>query len=301
MTEPTTLRRTADSPGISRYFISFLFAFSLIFSSSAFATTYLKSTGNSNNQVQINAALSKGGVVYLYAGTYWINNTIFLKSNTTLKGARNAKIKLVPNANWPKYRPMLRGENVTNVRITGFEIDGNRDKNTLSNGVATKCGKYFYDIIQLQGSSNIEIDHMYLHHNWNDIVLSKRTSNLNFHNNIVRQPGHDIVSIYAAGKTYVTNNCMRLYCNAGARAAGGAGPMYVASNYIARDDGAGGYAAIEVQQSTTKVYNCNNKIGNVATKYGLLSGGTLISGGCPSVPAMTKATTTCIVSYLDSN
>ncbi|MDD3371140.1 MAG: hypothetical protein PHE27_04860, partial [Alphaproteobacteria bacterium] len=262
------------------------------------ATTTLTASNSSNNQDQINTALKKGGTVYLKSGTYTINGTINLVSNTILTGDRGAKIMLVKNANWATHKPMILGSSVSNVRISGFEIDGNRDNNTTSNGVATKCGKYYYDIIQLTGSSNIEIDHMYLHHNWNDIVLSKTTSNLNFHDNVVRQPGHDIVSIYNAGTTYVTNNCMRLYCNSAARAAGGAGPMYVASNYIARDVGAGGYGAIEVQQSSTSVYNCSNTIGDVATKYALLDGGTLHTGGCPSVPAMTTATKNCDVSAL---
>jgi hypothetical protein len=264
----------------------------------AFASATLSPVSGNNNQTQINAALKTGGTVYLKAGTYVISDTIQLTSNTTLTGDRGAKIQLVANANWPTRRPMVLGSGVSNVRITGFEIDGNRDNNTSSNGVATKCGKYYYDIVQLTGSSNIEIDHMYLHHNWNDVVLSKTTSNLNFHDNIVRQPGHDIVSIYNAGTTYVTNNCMRLYCNSAARAAGGAGPMYVASNNIARDTGAGGYAAIEVQQSATKVYNCSNTIGNVATNYALLSGGTLHTGGCPNVPAMSAATKSCSVADL---
>jgi hypothetical protein len=264
------------------------------------ATTMLNPVGGTSNQTQINAALQKGGIVYLNSGTYTIDGTIKLASNTTLKGARGAAIKLVSNANWPTRQPMVSGANVKNVRITGFEIDGNRDNNMTSNGTPTKCGKYYYDIIQLTGSSNIEIDHMYLHHNWNDVVLSKTTENLNFHDNIVRQPGHDIVSIYNAGTTYVTNNCMRLYCNSAARAAGGAGPMYVINNDIARDVGAGGYAAIEVQQSATRVYNCNNNIHDVVVKYGLLDGGTLHTGGCPISPAMAISASSCNVSDLDN-
>ncbi|MDD3006989.1 MAG: right-handed parallel beta-helix repeat-containing protein, partial [Candidatus Pacebacteria bacterium] len=241
--------------------------------------TLSATTGSSSNQVQINAALASGGTVHLNAGTYVINDTIVLKSNTVLEGDSGAKIVLAGGVHWPEYKNMLEGLSVSNVRITGFEIDGNRANNDDANG---KCGQYLYTMIYFKGSSAIEVDNMYLHHNWNDILKFSGCSNVKFHNNTVRQPGHDVVYAIGSSDVWVYDNYIRIYCNSGVRP-DGTKNIYIYGNDIARDEGAGGYAGIEVQGAST-VFICNNNIHDC--KGGAvvdLSGGdaTISYSGCP--------------------
>src|SRR5690606_31427150 len=97
-------------------------------------------------------ALQKGGVVELKPGVYTISDTIKMTSGSTLKGSPGAVIKLVGGANWPKNKAMIEGYSVSNVRITGLEIDGNGPNNKTSKGASTVCGKYFYTMIYFDGS-----------------------------------------------------------------------------------------------------------------------------------------------------
>lgn len=229
----------------------------------AAAAGTLSAQSGSNNQTQINVALASGGVVHLNAGTYTISDTIVLKSGNTLEGDAGAKIVLVSNANWPRNKNMIEGRSVSNVHIKGFEVDGNRANNTTSTsggsvGEQTACGKYFYTMIYFVSSTNIEVDHMTLHHNWNDILKFSRCTTVSFHDNTVRQPGHDVVYAIGSSDVKVYNNFIRIYCNSGVRP-DGTKNIDIYNNDIARDEGAGGYAGIEIQgESTVRI--CNNNI-----------------------------------------
>lgn len=261
----------------------FLFIF-LIFTnpSKTLAATVLNPVTGNNNQDQINTALSAGGVVHLNAGTYTISKQIVMTSGSTLEGASGAKIFLVNNAGWAKNTPIIKGTSVSNVRITGFEIDGNRANNEMVNGVDVKCGKYYYDMLNFSGGSNIEIDHMYLHHNWNDILHFSGSSEVKFHDNNVREPGHDVVYAIKSKNVWVENNYIRTYCNSGVRPDGTA-PIYISNNDIARDTDAGGYAGIEIQ-GASEVWSCNNNIHDIATVVANLSGATIHTSGCTNAP-----------------
>lgn len=261
----------------------FVFGFFAVGAPRTQAAGTLSPISGSNNQAQINAALKSGGTVHLNAGAYTISDTIVLNSGNILEGATGARIVLVGQANWPKNKNMIEGLSVSNVRITGFEVDGNRAANETSNGADTSCGLYYYTMIYFKGSSGIEIDNMYLHHNWNDILKFSASSNVKFHHNTVRQPGHDVVYAISSTDVWVYNNYIRIYCNSGIRP-DGTKNIYIYNNDIARDEGAGGYAGIEIQGAST-VFICNNNIHD--TKGGSvvdLSGGsaTITYSGCPS-------------------
>ncbi|MDD3370373.1 MAG: glycosyl hydrolase family 28-related protein [Alphaproteobacteria bacterium] len=252
------------------------------------------------NTKQINAALKNGGVVHLNAGTYLIDGTIVLNCGTTLEGDRGAVIKVVSGANWPQGKSIISGTNVKNVRITGFEIDGNRDNNTAPYSASNAWGHNYYIMFALSGATNVEIDNMYLHDSWDDMINAVNSKNLNIHDNIFRRPGHDIVAITNTCSTYVTNNCMRVFGNSGARANKGSGPMYVINNNITRETNDTGYAGIEVKTSSASVYNCNNTIYNLPMSIALVSGGTIHTGGCPISPAVALSASSCNVADLAS-
>ncbi|MDD3370876.1 MAG: right-handed parallel beta-helix repeat-containing protein, partial [Alphaproteobacteria bacterium] len=268
---------------------------------SSWAKTVLSpTTCPATNAKQINAALKSGGVVHLSAGTYLIDDTIVLNCGTTLEGDRGAVIKVASNVNWPQGKSIIKGNNVKNVRITGFEIDGNRDNNIAPYSASNAWGHNYYIMFALSGVTNVEIDNMYLHDNWDDIINAANSKNLNIHDNIFRRPGHDIVAITDTGTTFVSNNCMRVFGNSGARANKNSGPMYVINNNITRETNDTGYAGIEVKTASASVYNCNNTIANLPMNIALVSGGTIHTGGCPISPAVALSASSCNVADLAS-
>ncbi len=257
-------------------------------------TITLSPVAGSRNQVQINEALKKGGVVHLNAGTYTIDNNIEMVSGATLEGDRGAKIFVADNVRWEKYRPVIRMLHLKNARVTGFEIDANRDNNM--HPYITKegaPGHQFYRIFYLYKADNVEIDHMYLHDTWDDVVFAEKAWNLNFHDNIVRRPGHDVVSIYHSGPAYVTNNCMRVYKFSGARTWGNSGPLYVVSNDIGKEPDITSWAGIYSRGIRSVAYDCNNNIHDVAKRHGLLDGGKIFTDNCPISVNMSIATQSC--------
>ena len=165
----------------------------------------------SNDQVQINNALdfvasdTSYTTVFLKGpATYWIDNTIYISSNTILDGDSTAKIKLIDHANWnTKFKALIMQKgasfsdgiedtvnNVHDIIIRGFEIDGNRDNQEEPSGHS------YYNIIKLQNCYNITINNMYLHHNLADAVNIQSCCygfdiNLKFHNNRIIRSGHD--------------------------------------------------------------------------------------------------------------
>lgn len=224
------------------------------------AGTLSASQCHNDCQKIINDALAGGGTVHLNPGTYVISGKILIPSNTILEGTKGSIIKLIDNANWPKdqHGGMIQGKSsgVNNVRITGFEIDGNRSNNTVSNGMETACGKYFYTMIDFTDASNIEVDHMYLHDNWNDILKISHVTNASFHDNTVRNPGHDIVYATYCNNVKCYNNYVLIYCNSAFRSYSSKN-MQVYDNVIG-DESSSGWVGIEVQGTPAVLIN-NNK------------------------------------------
>jgi hypothetical protein len=138
-------------------------------------------TGNYNcdgkdDQVQINQALSfavshPGTTVYLKGPfVYDIKSSVLIGSNTELTGDSSAKLRLVDYVGWTTASigtPILgqiggKGAVVHDIKIHGFEIDGN-EGNQSGPG-----GQDLYRIISFQGSSsasvyNISVYDMNLH------------------------------------------------------------------------------------------------------------------------------------------
>ncbi|MFA7169457.1 MAG: right-handed parallel beta-helix repeat-containing protein, partial [Candidatus Paceibacterota bacterium] len=254
----------------------------------ASATVYLTPhQGIDNNQVYINEALNNEGArengiltVHLRGGTYVINDKVLVGSNTVLEGDSNAIIKLVDNANWPREEDtpggMLQGKNssVTNVRITGFEIDGNGANNTTSNGVSTVCGKYYYTMLYFRNATNLEVDNMKLHDNWNDILKFSGADGVKFHNNTVWKEGHDVVYAISSKNVWVYDNNIKIACNSGVRPYNTQN-ISIYGNDITRDGS--GYAGIEIQSAST-VWICDNNI------YNTLGGSIVdLSGGAATI------------------
>jgi len=90
-------------------------------------------TGANNDQTIINNALEAvknagGGKVTLNAGTYKVDNTVIIGSNTILTGSSDAMILVSPTSSqWFTGSTGIVScqESVKNVEIYGFQINGN--------------------------------------------------------------------------------------------------------------------------------------------------------------------------------
>src|SRR5665647_2439422 len=90
-------------------------------------------TGANNDQTVINNALEAvknagGGKVTLNAGTYMVDNTVIIGSNTILTGSSDAMILVSPSSSqWftGSVGIISCEESVKSVEIYGFQINGN--------------------------------------------------------------------------------------------------------------------------------------------------------------------------------
>ena len=162
-----------------------------------------------NDHVEINKALTYvnsigGGTVYLRGpNTYWINGTLKMGDNTILTGDSSACIKLIPNANWGDYVPLITNMDGANKNFTvkGFEIDGNSENQSVPRGSA------YYDMIYFHKCTDITVTGMRLEWGTSDGLIVRnyfhdKPSNIVFTNNSVYKLGHE--ALYTLGLNGVT-------------------------------------------------------------------------------------------------
>jgi hypothetical protein len=150
----------------------------------------------SDDQVEINKALEyvaenpEFTTVHLRGpGIYVISDSILIGSDTILEGDHTAVIKLKDKAGWESDKPLITqmddaGE--SNIRIKGFEIDGNHDNNEDK-----MKGEAYYNMIHFFDSENIKVHNMYMHDGHGDGLKVERCSNIQFYENKIYKLGHD--------------------------------------------------------------------------------------------------------------
>jgi PKD repeat protein len=202
-----------------------------------------------NADLQINEALqfvaenSSYTTVYLKGPfTYVINDTLVIGNSTTLAGDSNSTIKLVSNANWSAYKPIIeeKSSGSHDITIRGFKIDGNREGNTN-----VESGKYYYDLIHLTRCQNINVFDMYLTNNHGDGFKTDSCSNIKLYDNIIYELGHDALYASYCSDVEACNNTITCRTNSGLR-------LYNTNNASFHDntitsEGSGG-AGIEIQK-----------------------------------------------------
>ena len=184
------------------------------------------------DQIEINAALdyvaehSEYTTVYLKGtNTFWIDEPIYISSNTTLEGDENAVVKLIDNANWQKQFKPLIGQKGTifeeimldqsvttgNITIRDFELNGNRAHQSEPSGHS------YYRMIQLQNCYNVTVNDMYIHNGLADGILLEFGVDLNhneylyainskFYNNRIHNDGHDGIYVGQSTNFEIYNN-----------------------------------------------------------------------------------------------
>ncbi|WP_440948464.1 disaggregatase related repeat-containing protein [Methanosarcina sp. T3] len=223
-----------------------------------------------DDQVQINQALkfvaenSAYTTVHLKGPfTYVIDDTLLIGSNTILEGDSGATIKLVSNANWDAWKPMIkeRSTGSSGITIRSFTIDGNREGNT--NVVS---GKGYYNLIHLSSCQNIKVHNMYLTNNHGDGLKTDKCTNVELYDNEIYLIGHD--GLYASSCSDVeaynniitcrTNSALRLYNTNKASF----------HDNVITSEGSGG-AGIEIQKYNTPTMDDIEVYNNVIYKTAL--------------------------------
>jgi len=181
-----------------------------------------------NDQSEINSALAAavanpGSTVYLKGPcTYDIQTSVLLGDNTELTGDSTACLRLKNNAGWASMVGIIRqyegnGHASVNIKIHGFEIDGNRANQTESEGDA------YYNCIQITGTAsspvkNISVYNMKIHDSLGDGLRLTHGENIKYYYNDVDVMGHegvffiDVVGgdIYTNDIVQKCNSCVRL-------------------------------------------------------------------------------------------
>jgi hypothetical protein len=171
-----------------------------------------------DDNVQINQALkfvadnSKYTTVHLKGPfTYVIDDTLLIGSNTILEGDSTAVIKLVDNAGWAPYKPLIKqmsGTGNSNIVIRGFEVNvnygGNADANR--NGKIDDLGDGYYNIIHFTNCNNVKVYNMYMHDGHGDGLRIDSSKNIQFYNNRVDKLGHDGLFVIRSQNIEAWNN-----------------------------------------------------------------------------------------------
>ena len=187
-----------------------------------------------SDQIEINQALdyvatnSDFTTVYLKGPhTYYIDDPIFISSNTIFTGDSTAKIELKENvAWWTQNKPMIAqkgrislpdwnawgdyGDDISNVEIYGFEISGGLLQEEPT-------GAEFIPIIHFCYPHNVLIHDMHLHDNCWDIVRLTSSggaggdelqdcNNSKVYNNLIEYSGHEGVCFVGLKNFEVYNN-----------------------------------------------------------------------------------------------
>jgi len=225
-----------------------------------------------DDHVQINQALkfvsehSGYNTVYLKGGTYLIDDTLLIGSNTILEGDSSATIKLVNNAGWAAWKPLIkeRSSGSHDITIRGFTIDGNRDGNKN-----VGSGKGYYNLIHLSNCKNVNVNNMYLTNNQGDGVKLEKCSNIKLYNNKVYLLGHDGFYIITCLNVEAYKNTITCRSNSGIRNYN-SNHCRIHDNYIT-SEGSGG-AGIQIQRYRNVVMDdievCYNTIYKTRT-YGV--------------------------------
>ena len=241
----------------------------------------LDTNGNTNNEIQINAALQEvadagGGVVHLNAGTYVIERPIFFTGdNTILEGedSENTIIQLKENVGWnilhrhnnytaPKQETIISNtaEALHNLAMMNIQIDGNKynqhytyDVNGDGNisddehfPVPDGQGNYVaVDFQSRNGSENISnllFSNVFIHRNNGDALALSNPTNVIVENCKSRYIGHSAVYFDNPITMLVEKNDFLITANSGVR-------WYDGNHIIVRDN--------LLQAESTKTGNSN--------------------------------------------
>lgn len=168
-----------------------------------------------SNQRQINDALLKADEVYLTSGIYKIDDSIFIDSDTILRGDPDAIIQV-----WEGSDQFFTGMKglicsngpVDNIRIEGFQIDGNCDE--LPRSYADSAPQYDHDAERAiiingytnQFCNNITIRSLKIYDCFSDGVHIRFARDVFVSDNFISNCQHEGVFFTSVINGYIFNN-----------------------------------------------------------------------------------------------
>ncbi|MGB9928821.1 MAG: right-handed parallel beta-helix repeat-containing protein [Methanosarcina sp.] len=210
------------------------------------------------DEIWINEKLKENSTVVLPAKTYTISDSILMNSGNTLTGTNGTIIKLVSNAGWKAWKPLIQATNIQNIEISNLEINANSDGNP-----DTLHGKGYYNIIHAIDCNSIKVHECIFHDSLGDGLRTKTSTNIKFYNNLIYKMGHEgfygidsqNIEVYNNRITTRTNSALRLWNTEHVR---------FHDNVIdAQLDSLGGNAGIQIEDSAGRMEDieiCNNII-----------------------------------------
>lgn len=195
-------------------------------------------SGNNNDQTVINNALevvknAGGGKVTLSAGTYKVDNTVIIWSNTVLTGSSDAVVLVSPSSSQfftGSVGIISCQESVKNVEIYGFQINGNLGALPASYANTPGHDKDAERCIILHGNTgdyaeNIRIHDMKLYDSFSDGMYIYYAKNVKVYNNFISNCQHEGIfwSVVIGGEMFnnkvaaITSDAARLDNSIGCR------------------------------------------------------------------------------------
>jgi Pectate lyase superfamily protein len=177
-------------------------------------------TGGHSDQNIINDAIdtmekSGGGLVYLNAGTYYVDGPVMVKSKITLAGDSNAIIKVYSGSSqWfqGSIGIISNAENLHDVVISGFQIDGSVPElpfeyhHSQSDRAhdCERCILFAGDSGNLM--SSITICNMTLYDSFSDGIYIRFADNVHIYNNFISNTQHEGIFFQCCRYSLIKSN-----------------------------------------------------------------------------------------------
>lgn len=232
---------------------------------SAIAAAALSATSANPAFVSIKAA----------ANPYWINTHVLGRSNVNIvgDGISSVTLKLISGLTGGSAYPpgwgndsgvsssgaMLMLMNISNVRLSGFTIDGSWDD--LYASTYPNRGLGYFNEITVSGSSNILIDTIKFIRGANDGVMAGSTSNIVVANCEFNMIGHDGVAYISCTNSHINHNKFAIRTNSAIRFDNTTGSAVFCNEVWT---GTGGAAGVELQHNVANSLLYNNYFHNIA-------------------------------------
>ncbi|MGB9929231.1 MAG: disaggregatase related repeat-containing protein [Methanosarcina sp.] len=164
----------------------------------------------SDDHIEINQALGAAAenpestTVYLKGPfTYIIDDTLLIGSNTILKGDPDAKVKLVSQAGWTEWKPLIkeRASGAHDITIQGFTLDGNREENKKE-----EENSGYYNLIHLSNCQNINVQNMHLVNSQGYGLKADDCANIKFQGNEASLLDHETVYASSCSGIEISDN-----------------------------------------------------------------------------------------------
>lgn len=160
--------------------------------------------------------------VHLKEGAYELENTTRIPNDIILQGDRNAVLKLKSRVGLPRGKALFvaAANPAKNIVIRGFELDGNRSKQSESSG------KGYHNGFVINHVTNLTVRDMHIHDSLGDGIKVTDGKDLHFYNNRIVNIGHDCFYLIDVDGVHIhdnphlstrTNTTLRLVASKNAR------------------------------------------------------------------------------------